>query len=105
MGDSQESGRPFDFSGEVSASFHKTQPRIFTDFHGSSLFLFFGYRWESVVAFFEANYWVEMVKFTVMRASVSTASPDCRYGLKRHCFTASRAAVERMVGPLRTCKS
>ena len=54
-----------------------------------------------MAAFFEANYWVEMVKFTVMRASVSTASPDCRYGLKRHCFTASRAAVERMVGPLR----
>ena len=27
-----------------------------------------------------------LVKFTVIRASVSTASPDCRYGLNRHCF-------------------
>src|SRR5207245_6378613 len=47
---------------------------------------------------------VEIVKFTVTRASVSTGCPDTSYGLKRHCNTASRAAVERIAGPLSTCR-
>src|SRR5439155_13211876 len=50
-------------------------------------------------------YCVEIVKFTVMRAAVSTGSPDCRCGRKRHCFTAWRAAPERMSGPLTTCSA
>ncbi len=45
------------------------------------------------------SYCVLIVKFTVMGTCVSTAWPSRMYGLKRHCFTASRAASARIVGP------
>ena len=53
----------------------------------------------------EKTQFVEIVKFTLMRARVSTGCPFWRNGLKCHCITASRAAAAKICGPLRICNS
>jgi len=42
--------------------------------------------------------------FTVIGTCVSTGCPPCKWGLKRHCFTASRAASARIAGPPSTLR-